>query len=783
MAPVDSFVQGSAGQLPMIKWSLGSIFSYASAKKALLCLTALTTLRSPPFLYETKSAAQATLSHKNGDYLLGVGISDVTGPVVETNMFGYASLEQTDSGLHMRQFSRAFIVADTANPSQRIVYVNSDISAGDTAVRRGILGKLESLYPGLYTESNFALVGTHSHSGVGGYLNNLLPQFTSLGFVNQTYEAIVDGTVRAIIQAHNSLAPGYLSLGNTVIDDASINRSPYSYLANPAEERARYSGDIDKTMSLLKFERADGADMGFLSFFAVHGTSIYENNTLISTDNKGMAAYLYESYMNPKAVPGKTSFVAGFSQSTSGDVRYRTPRFCQHYTHAHLEIELRLFLAQTPSPILIASRFGAFCESPGKPWDGERCDFQRSTCGNRTQDCHGRGPGYLESDFKSNEIIGTKQFEGARFLVEDADLEPVNGPVRGVHVYADMSNYTFALKNGTVVSTCSAALGFSFAGGTTDGPGAFDFVQGVNSTSRRNPMWEMFKGAVTPPPSEEQKACQYPKPILLNVGSAHSPYHWSPAIVDIQMFRVGQLVILVLPSEFTTMSGRRLREAVRTTLIQQGIIGENAYVVAAGPANTYAHYTTTREEYGVQRYEGASTLYGPNQLDAYIDLSRGSHPEGDLITGKSSASYSIYLFLRAFPSKTPVVVDRAPLFKHFGTVLNDVQESYVTGDTVSVVFQGANPRNNLHLEGTFFTIKRLKRDHWVIVRTDSHPSTTFRWTRTNKELGYSTVNITWTIEANTQPGEYRIQYYGDAKHFFGSIESFSAVSSTFHVGY
>jgi neutral ceramidase len=29
-----------------------------------------------------------------------------------------------------------------------------------------------------------------------------------------------------------------------------------------------------------------------------------------------------------------------------------------------------------------------------------------------------------------------------------------------------------------MVKTCPAAMGFSFAAGTTDGPGAFDFKQG-----------------------------------------------------------------------------------------------------------------------------------------------------------------------------------------------------------------------------------------------------------------------------------------------------------------
>jgi len=53
------------------------------------------------------------------------------------------------------------------------------------------------------------------------------------------------------------------------------------------------------------------------------------------------------------------------------------------------------------------------------------------------------------------------------------------------------------------------------------------------------------------------------------------------------------------------------REAVRAKLIANGIIGNDAYVVVAGPANTYGHYVTTIEEYRVQRYEGASTIFGP----------------------------------------------------------------------------------------------------------------------------------------------------------------------------
>jgi len=51
--------------------------------------------------------------------------------------------------------------------------------------------------------------------------------------------------------------------------------------------------------------------------------------------------------------------------------------------------------------------------------------------------------------------------------------------------------------------TCKAALGYSFAGGTTDGPGAFDFTQGMTTG---NPFWEIIKKFVVDP-SEEIIEC------------------------------------------------------------------------------------------------------------------------------------------------------------------------------------------------------------------------------------------------------------------------------------
>lgn len=45
---------------------------------------------------------------------------------------------------------------------------------------------------------------------------------------------------------------------------ANINRSPTSYLKNPAKERAKYKYDIDTDMTLLKITDSRNFDVGMI---------------------------------------------------------------------------------------------------------------------------------------------------------------------------------------------------------------------------------------------------------------------------------------------------------------------------------------------------------------------------------------------------------------------------------------------------------------------------------------------------------------------------------------
>ncbi|KAK8120987.1 hypothetical protein PG999_005107 [Apiospora kogelbergensis] len=672
----------------------------------------------------TKERAEAT-----GDkYLLGVGKADITGPIVELNLAGYASLPQVGTGLRQRIYSRAFIVGDVNKPKDRFAYLVLDTQGGDTAVRNGILEGLAALGGdyAMYGQSNVAVTATHSHSGPGAWFNYLLPQITSLGFSKQSYQAIVDGGILSIKRAHESMQEGYLDIGTVDIDDGNLSRSLYAYLANPESERSKYSTDVDKEMTVLKFKRAsDSKNIGVLTWYAVHGTSMLENNTHVSGDNKGVAAVMFEKAMtnDASAAPG---FVAGFSQANVGDT--------------------------TPNVL------GAYCDDGS----GAMCSFENSTCADgKSQSCHGRGPLFQNVDLGDS--------------LASSGTPVVGSTVKSFHFFQDMQYYEFPLEDGRMVQTCPAALGYSFAAGTTDGPGAADFTQNNPGIPTASPFWGIVKGLLREP-SPEQKACQQPKPVLLDVGELSVPYAWSPNIVDIQLLRVGQFIIIVSPSEATTMSGRRWRAAIKSAAASEFLQDTEPVVVLGGPANTYSHYLATPEEYGIQRYEGASTLFGKWQLPAFINLTprpppahrRRVRPPPD--NRNNSLSFI-----------TGVAFDNTPAGKKFGDCTTQPSASYARGAVVNSTFVGANPRNNLRLEGTFASIEKKDGNGWVQVRDDSDWDLVYTWTRTNWALGYSDVVISWETGINAEPGTYRTRYFGDSKALIGGISAFEGASNTFTV--
>ncbi|CAH9109301.1 unnamed protein product [Cuscuta epithymum] len=735
-------------------------------------------------------------------YLIGLGSYDITGPAADANMMGYANMEQIASGVHFRLRARTFIVAEPRG--NRIAFVNLDACMASQIVTIKVLERLKARYGNLYTENNVAISGIHSHSGPGGYLQYVVYIVTSLGFVRQSFDALVDGIEQSIIQAHENLRPGSIFVNKGELLDGGVNRSPSAYLNNPSAERNKYKYNVDTEMTLLKFVDDDWGPVGSFNWFATHGTSMGRTNSLISGDNKGAAARFMEDWFNQKSTETRASNatksrklprrisniipvhkkhhelleLAASFQSSSGKVATRLLSVAQRVRSALRLADKPRFVSafcQTNCGDVSPNVLGTFCTDTGLP-----CDFNQSTCNGKNELCYGRGPGYPD-EFESTRIIGERQFKKAVELFNSA-TEQLKGKIDYRHAYLNFSNLEVTISKqggGTdVVKTCPAAMGFAFAAGTTDGPGAFDFKQGDD---QGNAFWRVIRN-VLKTPGKEQEECHQPKPILLDTGEMKEPYEWAPDILPIQILRVGQLVILSVPGEFTTMAGRRLRDAMKAVLTNK--FNSNVHVVIAGLTNTYSQYVTTHEEYQIQRYEGASTLYGPHTLSAYIQefkkLAEALINDQPVEGGPQPPD----LLDKQLSFLTPVVVDSTPLGTNFGDVLTDVPKNSTVkrGDLVTVSFHSACPRNDLMTEGTFALVEILQgKELWVPAYDDDDFCLRFIWSRPAKLSARSQATIEWRIPSTAALGVYRIRHFGAAKSLFGSIKHFTGTSSAFVV--
>lgn len=676
---------------------------------------------------------------------------------------GYAHHGQIGEGIHLRTFARAFVVGkeEPLDPSTTACFVTVEALAGSDIVNSHVLERLEELHEAYYnttaaerrppvpcTLQNLVVSSTHTHSANGGFHQYIILMLATETFQKVSWRMHIESIAQALFKAYTTVEPGSIKLARGILAGNNLNRSPTSYWLNPLEERKRYESEgnlTDHAFTQLSFHPSDNqsTSIGTINWYAVHPTNMNNSNHLISGDNKGYASYLMEKENNPGHSPGSGRFVAAFPIPPAGDC----------------------------SPNLN----GPICSDTGLP-----CDLRTSTCNGRSQQCMASGPG--KDMFESTKIVGGRQYEKAKELFELGDEEKtvLSGPVDYRHAFVRMKWRKVQLDNGTTVRTCPAALGYGFAAGTTDGPGVADFAQGDRK-------YKWYWKAVThfwSFPTQEQIACQHPKPILLNPGELSFPMHWEPHTVPISILRIGQIFILAIPGEFTTMSGRRLRAAVKEVLASEGNLTD-AVVIASGISNAYTHYVTTFEEYHEQRYEGGSTLFGPHTLSGYIQefrrLARDIIYDRPTATDPAPTEHLGALLV----GDVTAWYDTEGWNEKFGSVVVQSKEKYRLGDRVEVKFRSANPRHDWRPHGTFLTVERKigNGDDWQPVYTDGDWCTIYihkfnsKWPVFNSQYA----EISWTIPEDTAEGTYRICHMGTSKSYFGGAREFQGCTSSFMV--
>lgn len=360
--------------------------------------------------------------------------------------------------------------------------------------------------------------------------------------------------------------------------------------------------------------------------------------------------------------------------------------------------------------------------------------FAQANAGDVSPNVYGHEGGEGQAGLDAVEKAGRAQYDTAKKLYASATTQ-ITGDIDSRHQFVAMDKQP---------KLCTAAIGVSMLAGTQDGEGIGSQGLSCDNVSHTIP-WVFCEMSTTP--------CQGAKPIAVETGSKQPP--WTPAVLPLQLFKIGQLHVIAAPMELTTMTGRRIKAAV------QAVLPANTPVVISALSNAYAGYVASRDEYELQRYEAASTHFGPDEqpvlshLFAQLAVAMVHHQPvaagptpPDWIASKTNQQAGVL-----FDDKPPAV--------SFGAVHEDVKPMYHAGEIVKAVFWSGHPKNNYRTQNTFLAVQQEMKGQWKTIRTDNDFDTEFHWTRYG--ASYSLATVIWHIPADVEKGNYRLVQYGDWK--------------------
>ncbi|MCO4745536.1 MAG: neutral/alkaline non-lysosomal ceramidase N-terminal domain-containing protein [Proteobacteria bacterium] len=513
-------------------------------------------------------------------------------------------IERVESALQVRAVA---LEAD----GQRLVYLCAELCFITQSLRDGLFTVLASRGIEL-AEPELVVAATHTHSGPAGFAHALFYNLSNPGHHPEVYACIVSTFADAVEAALSSMEPGqvWLNRGEIPLDEpVAFNRAIPSFLRNPDAPTIDVTRPETATNRDLTVLRVDGESgpRAAICWFACHNTNVHFDNRALHGDNKGVAASLFEDHA---ASRGHSEFVGIFAQGASGDVtpNYRPSKRGLAVGHHDDDFDSARFHGGVQMRHALE-----LYEARGEAQDGldthaTYLDFDGATVDPRF------------ANGLENRTTGPARY--GLGLIEGTSEGP--GPL----FKAQFVRRSLVAAVGFAKRTRSRLPGLRdrYPDGVDDiyGP-MFPFIEaGLGVKGRAFGLVSMrakyVPAAIDPVVHEIQR--------LADTGAdLDSP--WTPSVKPVHVAQIGNFALVSLPCEPTTTAGRRIAATVAETLGVQT-------VQVAGYSNAYHGYVTTREEYQVQAYEGAHTIFGQFTLAAYLtslaelcaDMAKHHHHRG-----------------------------------------------------------------------------------------------------------------------------------------------------------
>lgn len=534
-------------------------------------------------------------------WMIGQGRGDITVYIPGMVMLGFGNPCNTVRNIDGKLFSRTVWFESTTS-NNFFIFSNVEVCFITQSLADGVFAGIQKELPNVGIErKHLGLTAQHTHASPSSYTHYTIYNLPNGGFAPEVLDTLVKGCVESIVKAYNNRRPSKVKFKKGRFPDdveIGINRSMDSFNSNP-EVSPKLSKKmdhlaIDREMPLLEIEDERGVS-STINWFGVHPTLLSQKNHYISSGCKGYASLAAEEHF--KKDNKIDDVLSIFAQGTCGDVSPDRHPFNGHHLFPHNQE--KMLKKSRDHGKLQAKWFLKFLEE-----EGRECEDQ------------------IDS-----ELI---------FV----DFSKVNIP----------NKYLPEELKDSGVRTSGACLGVAFLKGARGSGTPLPFVIVLKSISLIIKFYEYlmrpFFSKERNEENENKYRAQAPKYMVVESGDkrvmgttkvknlilpgfldktfgnfkkfdkkgAVKEHSWTQQVLPVQLTILGDVAIAFLPSEVTTISGKRLREEIKSLLAEKRGIKD---VIISSYANSYCGYITTPEEYEIQRYEGGHTVFGKWTLPAF----------------------------------------------------------------------------------------------------------------------------------------------------------------------